>query len=174
MKTKPTPLPDDLPAILREELERVPVFTPEMEAALAAANRAVQDDPQFDADLMKMVFVNEMLTALEERGETKAQVADRLGKSRQYIQKLFDEDKRVNFTVDTLCAVAHALGRRVHLHVCKDGEEPMILTSRKSITRDWPPATKHRTATVWGEVAAFRPSLSVISTPSPYGSPAAA
>jgi transcriptional regulator with XRE-family HTH domain len=168
------PLSDAIPDILRDELSHTPPLTDAMRQELARANRELEADPAFQADFLKALFVNEMLTALEIRGESKAQLADRLGKSRQYVQKLFDEDKRVNFTVDTICEVAHALGRRVHLHVCEDGEEPMILTSRKSVSRDWPAAAKHRTATAWGEVAAFRPSNSVISTPSPYGSPAAA
>jgi transcriptional regulator with XRE-family HTH domain len=118
-----------------------------MTERVARANREAQDDPQFEADLMKMVFVNEMLTALDERRETKATLADRLGKTRQYIQKLFNEDKRVNFTVDTLCAVAHALGRRVHLHFCREHEQPVIITRPRtpvlidSQTWDRPAAT---------------------------------
>lgn len=121
-------LPGDLPADLRAYLESVPPVTPEMTERVARANRAAQDDPQFEADLMKMVFVNEMLTALDERKETKATLAERLGKTRQYIQKLFNEDKRVNYTVDTLCAVAHALGRRIHLHVYREHEKFVIIS----------------------------------------------
>lgn len=122
------PLSDDIPDILRDELARTRPLTPEMLAELAAANRAIVADPAFQADFLKALFVNEMLAALDERKETKATLAERLGKTRQYIQKLFNEDKRVNFTVDTLCAVAHALGRRVHLHVCREHEQPAIVT----------------------------------------------
>jgi len=122
----------DLPADLRAYLESVPPSTPEMTDSLARANRAAQEDPQFDADLMKMVFVNEMLTALDERKETKSTLADRLGKTRQYIQKLFNEDKRVNFTIETLCTVAHALGRRVHMHVYRENEQPVIISRTRT------------------------------------------
>ena len=122
-----SPISADIPEVLREELERTPPVTPEMLAELAAANRRLNADPEFQADLLKGLFVEQMLEALEDRGETKAQLAERLGKTRQYIQKLFDEDKRVNFTVDTLCAVAHALGRCVQLHICRAEEAPMIL-----------------------------------------------
>lgn len=122
------PLPNDLPADLLAYLESVPPATPEMAARVAAANRALEDDPAFQADYLKSLFVENMYAALEERRETKATLAERLGKTRQYIQKLFSEDKRVNFTVDTLCAVAHALGRRVHLHICREHEQPVIVT----------------------------------------------
>jgi DNA-binding phage protein len=134
MKHLLPPLSADIPDILREELERTRPLTPEMLAELAKANRALEADPEFQADFLKSLFVEKMLEAMEERDETKAQVADRLGKTRQYVQKLFNEDKRVNFTVDTLCAVAHALGRRVHLHVCKAEEEPMIVSAMRSRT----------------------------------------
>lgn len=136
------PLSADVPEILREELERTPAFTPEMEAELAAANRALEADPKFQAEYLKSLFVEKMLQALEERAETKALVAERLGKSRQYIQKLFNEDRRVNFTIDTLCAIAHALGQRVCLHFCKEGEEAAIISVIKQprvvpSLRDW-------------------------------------
>lgn len=134
MKHPLPPLSADIPDLLREELENTRPLTPEMLTSLAKANRELYADPAFCADVLKGLFVSEMLAALEERNESKAQVAERLGKSRQYVQKLFDEDKRVNFTVDTLCAVAHALGRRVHLHVCKAEEEPMIVSTMRSRT----------------------------------------
>jgi transcriptional regulator with XRE-family HTH domain len=143
------PLPDDLPADLRAYLDSVPPATPEMTARVAAANRALEDDPTFQADYLKSLFVEKMYAALNERRETKSTLAERLGKTRQYIQKLFNEDKRVNFTVDTLCAVAHALGRRVHLHICREHEQLVIVTRPrtpvilKAIVWDRPKAAVH-------------------------------
>lgn len=163
MNTNPPALSDDIPEILRAELERTPPVTPDMLAGIAAANRELEADPAWNADLLKASFVNEMLTALEARDETKAQLADRLGKTRQYIQKLFNEDKRVNFTIDTLCEVAHALGRRVHLHICEDGEQPMILTARKQVSADWPEVAPRRPASAWDEADSFRPSPSTVT-----------
>ncbi len=125
---KNNPLPNDLPADLRAYLESVPPVTAEMTERVAAANRALENDPAFQADFIKTLFVEKMYSALDERKETKATLADRLGKTRQYIQKLFNEDKRVNFTIETLCIVAHALGRRIHLHVCRENEQPMIIS----------------------------------------------
>lgn len=156
MNTQSTPLSDDIPDILREELAHTRALTPAMLDELAKANRALQDDPAFSADVLKGFFVNEMLAALEDRDESKAQLAERIGKTRQYVQKLFDEDRRVNFTVDTLCVIAHALGRRVHLHVCKPDEEPMILTATKRRLNAMPlsgwdvPSTPRR-ETAWME-----------------------
>lgn len=122
------PLPDDLPADLRAYLDSVPPATPEMAARVAAANRALEDDPGFHADFLKALFIEKMYSALEERNETKASLADRLGKSRQYIQKLFSESKRVNFTLETICEVAYALKRRVYLHICQEHEHSVVIT----------------------------------------------
>lgn len=155
------PLPDDLSADLLAYLESVPPATSEMTERVDAANRALEADPAFHADYIKSLFVEKMYAALDERHETKATLADRLGKTRQYIHKLFSEDKRVNFTVDTLCAVAHALGRRVHLHICHEHEQPVI------ITRPRTPVLVH--AQSWERPAAMiRPTLNanrfVVST----------
>lgn len=125
---KTNPLPDDLPADLRAYLESVPPVTPEMTARVAAANRALDNDPAFQADFIKTLFVEKMYSALDERHESKSTLAERLGKTRQYIQKLFSEDKRVNFTIETLCTVAHALGRRIHLHVYRENELPVVIS----------------------------------------------
>jgi transcriptional regulator with XRE-family HTH domain len=122
----------DLSKDISDYLESVPPVTDDMLEELADANRILQGDPSFEADVIKMVFVNEMLEALASRGETKAKLAARLGKSRQSIQKLFDEDNRENFTIDTMCELAYALDRRVHLHVCKQNEAPMILTAART------------------------------------------
>lgn len=145
-------LPNDLPADLRAYLESVPPSTPEMTERVAAANRALEDDPTFQADYLKSLFVEKMYAALEERRETKSTLAERLGKSRQYIQKLFSEDRRVNFTIETLCSVAHALGQRIHLHVYHEHEQPVIISRPRT-----PILVK---ATSWDRPAlTFRPAL---------------
>jgi transcriptional regulator with XRE-family HTH domain len=145
---KPTTFSSDLPDDIRSYLEGIQPVTSDMIDELAKANRELQSDPAFEADVIKMVFVNEMLEALEAHGKTKAKLADKLGKSRQYVQKLFNEDKRVNFTIDTMCEIAHALDRRVYFHVCKFDEEPMILTSTLSHevlpTGQWPKKAPQR------------------------------
>ncbi len=128
IKMKNNPLPDDLPADLRAYLESVPPVSAEMTERVAAANRALENDPAFQADFIKALFVEKMYAALDERNETKSTLADRLGKSRQYIQKLFNEDNCVNFTIETLCTVAHALGRRIHMHVYRENEQPVIVS----------------------------------------------
>jgi transcriptional regulator with XRE-family HTH domain len=161
MKPKRAPHVDGIPDILRTELARTASVTPEMLDRLSAANRALEADPKWQADYLKSLFVEKMLQALEQRGESKSQLADRLGKSRQYIQKLFDEDKRVNFTVDTLCEIAHALDRRVHLHICPSSEEPMIVSSmltrcEAKSAQNWFGGTPPPTSEVWhAESSAF-------------------
>lgn len=142
------PLPDELPADLKAYLESVPSATPEMTERVAAANRALEDDPAFQADYLKSLFVEKMYAALDERRETKASLADRLGKTRQYIQKLFSEDKRVNFTVDTLCAVAHALGRRIHLQIYREHEQLVIITRPRTPILVYAPSWDRPTAMI--------------------------
>lgn len=124
---KTLPVSDGIPPAIREELLRTQPVTPERLATLSEANRKLIADPAFQADCCKGSFVESMLEALEERGETKAALADRWGKSRQYVQKIFDEDKRVNFTIDTLFELAHLLERRVSIDVLRDGESVRII-----------------------------------------------
>jgi len=123
-----------LPSDIQSYLDETPPLTKEMLDELAESNERINNDPHVEADLIKMQFVNEMLAALDERGETKAHLAERLGKSRQYIQKVFDDSNRANFTVDTLCLIAHALGRKFHPVFCKADEELAIYVKETSNT----------------------------------------
>jgi len=127
------PLSPDIPESLRAYLETIPEVTQEDLAQLRASAASLYDDPAFCADLIKGRFVCEMLEAMEETGKTQSDVARAWGKSRQYLHKLLNEDKRVNFTVDTLCELAHLLNRRIAVMVLRENEYARVMTKAASM-----------------------------------------
>lgn len=126
MKTKPQDAAD-MPADIAALLADTPPLTPEVSARLEHAAAKADQDPQYHADYLKGLFVEELRQALEAKDITQSDLARRMGCSRQYLSKLFAEDKRVNFTLDTLCALAHQVGLRVHLLVLPEGEAMHVL-----------------------------------------------
>lgn len=117
----------DLPADLAALLAETPPLTPEVHTRLERAAAEADQDPQYHANYLKGLFVEELRQALEAKDISQSELARRMGCSRQYLSKLFAEDKRVNFTLDTLCALAHQAGRRVHLLVLPEGEAMHVL-----------------------------------------------
>jgi ribosome-binding protein aMBF1 (putative translation factor) len=115
MKTHPSN--KDLPEPLRAYLDTIPAVTHEDLDQLRSAAAELDVDPEFQADYLKSLFVEKMLEALEKRGENQTHLAQRWGKSRQYVSKLFREDKRVNFTIETMSTLAHLLGCHLELRV---------------------------------------------------------
>jgi plasmid maintenance system antidote protein VapI len=118
---------NELPEDIRAWLETVPTLTKNDLEDLRRAGEALDQDPAFCAELIKGRFVSEMLEAMEETGRTQAEVARAWGKTRQYLNKLLNEDKRVNFTVETLCELAHFLNRRIDLKVLREDEVAHVM-----------------------------------------------
>src|SRR4029077_1960435 len=110
MKTNPSNT--HTPEKLREYLNTIPAVADEDLDQLRAAAAELDSDPAFQADYLKSLFVEKMLEAMKERGENQTQLALRWGKSRQYVSKLFNEDRRVNFTLETMSSLAQLLGCR--------------------------------------------------------------
>jgi transcriptional regulator with XRE-family HTH domain len=135
---------DQLPKDIRAWLESVPKLTNDDLEELRRASEALDKDPSFRAELIKGRFVAEMLSAMEETGKTQAEVARAWGKTRQYLNKLLNEDKRVNFTVETLCELAHLLNRRVDLQILRENETAHVVRSIpvqreiESLEAHWP------------------------------------
>jgi transcriptional regulator with XRE-family HTH domain len=119
-----TPLPlfamTEISKDLQDYLQSIPSVTADDLEELKRAVLALDDDPGFQADLIKGQFVEAILQAMEAHGQTQSQVAAAWGKSRQYLSKVLNEDRRVNFTVETMTQLAHAVGRRLQVKV----EEP--------------------------------------------------
>lgn len=122
MNTTNNPLSPELPAELREYLASVPELSEPDLAELRKASEALDRDPAFRADYLKSLFVEKMLEAMQETGETQSDLARRWNRTRQYVSKLFNEDRKVNFTIETLCELAHLLNRRVSIDVLREDE----------------------------------------------------
>ncbi len=142
---------NELPADIRAWLDSVPTLTKHDLEELRRAGEALDNDPAFCAELIKGRFVSEMLEAMEETAQTQADVARVWGKTRQYLNKLLNEDKRVNFTVETLCELAHVLNRRIDLQVLRENEVAHVMrcvpTQRKieSLEAHWAgPSTRRQ------------------------------
>lgn len=107
---------------LQDYLEAIPPVSAQDLEELKQAVSSLENDPGFQADLIKGQFVEAVLQAMEARGQTQSQVAAAWGKSRQYLSKVLNEDRRVNFTVETMTQLAHVVGRRLRVTV----EEPTL------------------------------------------------
>jgi hypothetical protein len=117
----------ELPEELRGFLNSVPEVSSEDLEKLNKAAEALETDPTFQADYLKSLFVEKMYEAMEELDENQNQLARRWGKTRQYVSKLFDEDKRVNFTIETMTELAHLLGCRLEMQILRPNELGHVL-----------------------------------------------
>ncbi len=75
----------------------------------------LENDPEFVADFMKGQITEDILQAMEEEGINKNQLADRLGKSRQYVSRILNET--TNFTFETVAEIAVALNRKIEARI---------------------------------------------------------
>lgn len=117
----------ELPPDIAEWLKTVPKVTQEMKASLRAAAKELETDTEFQSEVVKGLFVNQMLEAMEEQKLSVSEVARKWGRSRQYLHKLLNEDKRVNFTIETMVELAMVLKRRYVPTVLKEGEAAHVL-----------------------------------------------
>ena len=113
MKHETSALPAEIAAIL----DGVPKTSQAMLERIDKANQKLENDPDFLADVERSKFVNLALAAMEEKQINRSELARRIGKSRQYVQKLLDEDARVSFTLKTITNVLFALDKRLKLTV---------------------------------------------------------
>jgi DNA-binding Xre family transcriptional regulator len=119
-----------LPEILREYLSKVPKVTEETLQSLKAAGERLDSDPAFQADLLKSLYVENVMEAMADKKVSQSDLARRWGKSRQYLHKLLNEDKRINFTIETMVELAMLLDRRLEMHMLKKDEAAHVLRCR--------------------------------------------
>lgn len=127
MKLQKQPHSPELSEDLQRYLQSVPAMTQSDLDELQDSAKELARDPKWRADYLKGLFVEQVLAAMEEEQLSQSELAARWGKSRQYVSKLLNEDERVNFTIETLCEVAHLLGRRVEVQVLRPNEIPHVL-----------------------------------------------
>ena len=99
---------------LSPELQELLENTPSTEEAAAQLRQDLIDfesDPDFVAGFLKMQFVEDIFKAMHEQGINRNQLAAKLGKSRQYVGRILNEN--ANFTLETLAEIACALDMHV-------------------------------------------------------------
>jgi transcriptional regulator with XRE-family HTH domain len=90
-------------------------FSPEVESAIMELDKS----PSFIAQGLKYEIGAQVLRIMEEDGVSRADLAKRLGKSRQYVTKMLKAD--TNFTLDSIAALSVALGRDFHFTFVRPG-----------------------------------------------------
>jgi len=115
--------PDDMLAALLANAQEV---SQQDLKELGSAVQALDQDAGFVADYLKGLIVEDVRRALKEDGITQNALADRMGKSRQYLNKVLDQDRRVNFTIETMAEISTALKRRLFIRVLGPTETATI------------------------------------------------
>ena len=134
-----TPLPDDIASLF----ENTRQATPAELARLQKAAALLRADPAFLADVTKGLIVEDILRAMEATGLNRNTLATKLGKSRQYIGKILDEEQPANFTIDTLAEFSAALGVKLHVRMLPESEHMIFVrgltvTTKVEPTADFP------------------------------------
>jgi len=124
-QSKNTVLPPDIEAWLAE----VPP-TEEVLAKIDESRLNLDSDPKFVATFLKGQFVADVYRAMDEMGINKSELADRLGKSKQYVGRILNET--ANFTIETLAEISCSLGRKVAIRVHRPGESVVVQTRVES------------------------------------------
>ena len=85
-------------------------------------------DPEYVADFMKGMLIEDILKVMEENNISKVKLADKLGKSRQYVTRILNET--ANFTLKSIAEIACALEMQVQARIYAQDE---ILNISKKI-----------------------------------------
>lgn len=99
---------------------------------LKQSAKDLESDPEFQADLLKGLFVNSLLETMESKEINKAELAKKLGKTRQYISKILNEDHDINFTLETMVELSMVLELRFDFRLLKPGESLRVEAYRES------------------------------------------
>jgi hypothetical protein len=104
---------EELPPDILAALFKTSPITKEDMAELGAVNRDLNFTREFQADLLSGYFLHAILGAMREDGVNGSELARRLGKSRQNVSQLLNEENRRNFTLVTMAEIALALNRMI-------------------------------------------------------------
>jgi transcriptional regulator with XRE-family HTH domain len=113
------------PQIPKELAELLATATPVSDddaRRMKAVAEEADQDPSIQAELQSAMFVNSILNAMKEEGMSKSDLARKLGRSRQYLNRVLDEDEPGNFTVDTLSELANATNRKLAVLALRQDE----------------------------------------------------
>jgi transcriptional regulator with XRE-family HTH domain len=84
----------------------------------------LEADPLFLVEYMKATITSDIFTVMEEESISKTELANRLGKSRQYVSRILNET--ANYTLDSIAKIAAALKRDVALRLLSYEDEMVI------------------------------------------------
>ena len=84
----------------------------------------LEADPLFLVEYMKATITSDIFTVMEEKSISKTELANRLGKSRQYVSRILNET--ANFTLDSIAKIAAALEKDVVLRLMDYEDEVVI------------------------------------------------
>ena len=84
----------------------------------------LEADPLFLVEYMKATITSDIFTVMEEESISKTELANRLGKSRQYVSRILNET--TNYTLDSIARIAAALKRDVALRLLNYEDEVVI------------------------------------------------
>lgn len=90
-------------------------FTHEVESAL----KTLDQDPAYVGTKLKYEVGDEVLRVLDEKQMSRAELAKRLGKSRQYVTKMLKAE--TNFTLDSIASLAVALQKEFRFTFTEPG-----------------------------------------------------
>lgn len=79
----------------------------------------IEADPAYRTELAILEIAEEIDAAMTRSGLTRAELARRLGTSRAYVTKILRGN--VNFTLDSLARITHALDGELRLHIAPRG-----------------------------------------------------
>lgn len=127
---KPEATDADLSDDLRAFLESSSDVTTATLSEVGVAAAELDWDAEFQADYWKAKFVSSVLEAMHEEHISQSDLASQWGRARQYVNKILNEDKRVNFTIETMVELATLLKRRFEIHVLKRNEAAHFLHVR--------------------------------------------
>ena len=88
-----------------------------------------------------------------------SELAKRWGKTRQYVSKLFNEDKRINFTIETMCELAHQLNRRLAIQVLEPNQVAYVMRCAVASHSSANPIVE------WEEGTSFKGDLAHLPSP---------
>jgi transcriptional regulator with XRE-family HTH domain len=124
-----TTLPDDIASLFDNTRQATPAEL----TRLGKAADVLRADPAFLADVSKGLIVEDILRAMETADLNRNTLAAKLGKSRQYVGKILDEEQPANFTIDTLAELSAALGVKLHVRMLPENEH-MIFVRGLTVT----------------------------------------
>lgn len=92
------------------------------------------NDPEFVANFAKGQVTEDILAVMEMEKINQSQLAERLGKSRQYVSRILNET--ANFTIDSLAEIAIALNRKIEVRMIGKTQHIFITDNYKIADED--------------------------------------